>query len=430
MQLADHIRPLLRVHDCVIIPDFGGLVAEVSSARAQPGRQALSPPTKLVAFNQALTRNDGLLVDALSQHLNLPIAQAREAVRTAVAALQAELATTNRTELPGIGVFRRAVGRGLAFEYTGTDNLLAAAFGLPELAARPVRAADARPLRPQPALRGAATRRPRWARLLPGGIVAVAAGLLLLANYQVAQTAGYLPASWRAPLLRWEWAPRRSVPAAPAGAEPQQATLGQQSFAPAPPEAAGGMTLRKEPVPAPALASGAKEAAAGPDATVPAVREAVPVVVTDVTPALTPTAKPGGSAVALVITAPVAVGGALGDASAAIPATGKAPVAPAGSAAAAAPARPAARITTTTTTIKNRTGRYYVIAGAYRSLANAEQGRRVLARTGHPARVILPPYGSRLFRLTAADYPDLASARREAQRLRVRTRADYNTLKF
>ena len=75
MHLADHIRPLLRDHDCVIIPDFGGLVADASSARAQPGRQALSPPTKLVAFNQALVRNDGLLVDALSQHLGLSIAQ-------------------------------------------------------------------------------------------------------------------------------------------------------------------------------------------------------------------------------------------------------------------------------------------------------------------------------------------------------------------
>ena len=107
MHLADHIRPLLREHDCVIIPDFGGLVADVSPARAQPGRQALSPPTKLLAFNQALTRNDGLLVDALSQHLGLPIAQAREAVRAAVAGLQQELDETNRTELPGIGIFRR-----------------------------------------------------------------------------------------------------------------------------------------------------------------------------------------------------------------------------------------------------------------------------------------------------------------------------------
>ncbi|RZK88838.1 MAG: SPOR domain-containing protein, partial [Hymenobacter sp.] len=69
MTLSDHLRPLLRDHDCVIIPDFGGLVAEPAPARVQPaGRHLLSPPTRQVAFNQALTRNDGLLLDALRQH--------------------------------------------------------------------------------------------------------------------------------------------------------------------------------------------------------------------------------------------------------------------------------------------------------------------------------------------------------------------------
>ena len=142
MHLADHIRPLLRDHDCVIIPGFGGLVADAEPARRQPGRHVFSPPRKLVAFNQALTRNDGLLVDALAQYLNIPATQAREVLREAVGDLHHDLDATNRTELPGIGVFRRAAGRGLAFEYTGTDNLLPAAYGLPELAARPVRATD------------------------------------------------------------------------------------------------------------------------------------------------------------------------------------------------------------------------------------------------------------------------------------------------
>ncbi|RZK52859.1 MAG: hypothetical protein EOO59_13130, partial [Hymenobacter sp.] len=74
MSLSDHLRPLLRDHDCVIIPDFGGLVAEYTAAKVQPaGRHLLSPPTRQVAFNQALTRNDGLLVDALRQQLGLQL---------------------------------------------------------------------------------------------------------------------------------------------------------------------------------------------------------------------------------------------------------------------------------------------------------------------------------------------------------------------
>ena len=412
MHLADHIRPLLRDHDCVIIPDFGGLVADASPARAQPGRQALSPPTKLVAFNQALTRNDGLLVDALSQHLSLPIAQAREAVRAAVAALQQELDDTNRTELPGIGIFRRAVGRGLAFEYTGTDNLLASAFGLPELAARPVRANDTRTARSQPALRGTATRRTRLARLLPGGVIALAAGLLLMANYQWAQRAGYLPASWQAPLPKWGLAQRPPAAAAPVP-ELQQATLAQHDFTNNNSLVAEGITPLAEETPA----------------EVPALN-AEPLTSTSVTVAVSPAIR------AATVAAPVAPAkGAVPVMRTVVKFSTKPATKPLSTAAPVAanlaPAKaPAASAAAFSTTIKTRTGRYYVIAGAYGSLVNAEKGRKVLAHTGHAARVILPPYGSRLFRLTAADYPDLASAQHEAQRLRLSTHCDYNTLKF
>ena len=398
LHLADHIRPLLRDHDCVIIPDFGGLVADASSARAQPGRQALSPPTKLVAFNQALTRNDGLLVDALSQHLGLTIAQAREAVRAAVATLQQELDANNRTELPGIGIFRRAVGRGLAFEYTGTDNLLASAFGLPELAARPVRTTNARATRPQPALRGTVARRTRWARLLPGGVIVLVVGLLLMANYQVAQHNGYLPTSWQASLPKGELSQHQPATMAPVP-ELQQATLGQHDFSNRSLAPEGMTPLKDEnaatvpainPVP---LAATSREAAVATPKTEVAIAPRPPI---ENTAPLASVAKSVRKAALVAVAIALA----------------KAPAA------------------ASSTTIKIRTGRYYVIAGAYGSLANAEKGRKVLLHTGHAARIILPPFGSRLFRLTAADYSDLVSAQREAQRLRISTHCDYNTLKF
>ena len=400
MHLADHIRPLLRDHDCVIIPDFGGLVADISPARAQPGRQALSPPTKLVAFNQALTRNDGLLVDALSQHLGLPIAEARERVRAAVAGLHQELEENNRTELPGIGIFRRAAGRGLAFEYTGTDNLLAASFGLPELAARPVRAGDSRKL-PQPVLRAART---RLSRFVPASIIAVAVSLLLLANYQVALKAGYLPTALRTSVPQWEWAQHRAETAAIVTTEPQQAALGQHDFGSAAPEATEGLTPITE-----ALAA-VPEMAPTNDTGTP-VRK-VPVVRAETGTAPVPVS----TLVASVAAEPEAT-----------VAPAKTVVVPAVLPVVAAPRKAAVA---NASTIKTPTGRFFVIAGAYSSLARAEQGRRTLLRAGRPARIILPHYGTRHFRLTAGDFADQASAQREAQRLRVSTRSDYNTLKY
>ena len=397
MHLADHIRPLLRDHDCVIIPDFGGLVADISPARAQPGRQALSPPTKLVAFNQALTRNDGLLVDALSQHLGLPIAEARERVRAAVAGLQQELDENNRTELPGIGIFRRAAGRGLAFEYTGTDNLLAASFGLPELAARPVRAGESRKL-PQPVLRNGS--RTRLARFVPASVIAVAVSLLLLANYQVALKAGYLPTALRTSVPNWEWAQRQVQPAAIVITEPQQAALGQHDFGSPAPETTEGLTpIAETPAAVPEMAP-ATEPTVTPVRQVPVVRAE-----TSTAPATTP--------VATIAAAPEV-------ATAAPETVAPAPVV------VAAPRRAAAA----SSTIKSPTGRFHVVAAAYTSLARAEEGRRNLLRAGRPARIILPHFGTRLFRLTAGDYADPASAQREAQRLRVSTRCDYITLKY
>ena len=406
MYLADHIRPLLRDHDCVIIPDFGGLVADVSPARAQPGRQALSPPTKLVAFNQALVRNDGLLVDALSLHLGLPIAEARERVRTAVAGLHRELDENNRTELPGIGIFRRAAGRGLVFEYTGTDNLLAASFGLPELAVRPVRAGESRKL-PQPVLRAART---RLARFLPVSIIAMAVSLLLLANYQVALKAGYLPTALRTLAPKWEWVQRNAETAAIITAEPQQAALGQHDFGrPVPKATEGLISITEIPAAIPEMAS-ARDLTGTPVRKVPVVRVETGTAPAPANAQFSAAETDDAIAPARKVILP-------------------APVARMAPLAAVATPRKAAAVANSST-IKTRTGRFYVIAGAYSSLARAEVGRRNLLRAGHPARILLPHFGTRHFRLTAGDYADQGAAQREAQRLRLSTRCDYITLKY
>jgi hypothetical protein len=227
MNLADYLRPLLRDHDCVIIPDFGGLVAAYVPARVQPGgRHQLSPPTRQVAFNQALTRNDGLLVDALCQHLNLPAPEAREALRQAVAALYRDLQDQQRTELPGIGVFRKLAGRGLQFEYTGANDLLPAVFGLPELTVLPISVIDARLAREQqallvPRLRSAG-RGLRLRRAVPGAAIGLLAGLAVASLYFFNLHPTILPAAWQSHVPRWEQGIR--------SATPQQAALAQSTF--------------------------------------------------------------------------------------------------------------------------------------------------------------------------------------------------------
>jgi hypothetical protein len=403
MHLADHIRPLLRDHDCVIIPEFGGLVADVAPARLQAGRQVLRPPTKLVAFNQALTRNDGLLVDAVSQHLGVSLSQARDMVRQAVAQLRQELEEAHRTTLPGIGIFRRGTGRGLSFEYTGNDNLLPTSYGLPELVARPVLATNAREKSPQPVLRSGA-QRGRLARVLPGAAMGMLAALVLTASL-LAWNNNSLP-TWATRLSNIEWSSPAAAPVvatAPAATmpEPQQATLAEHGWtnsAVAEPTLA---PAELESVPPVALA----ETPATNIAPTPAETIETPVApVVKITPAATPAA----AKVEITKSGPKVV---------------KKEEVAAAPAAKLAVIKPAAA---TSTTIKSRTGRFYVVAGAFSTLASAQK-----VRANHPnGRVILPPWGSRLYRLSVADFADRASAEKEAARLRVKAHSTNSHLVF
>ncbi|MCB2376981.1 hypothetical protein LGH70_05275 [Hymenobacter sp. BT635] len=375
MQLSDHIRTLLRDHDCVIIPDFGGLIADYAPAQVHPVRHTLAPPAKRVAFNQSLTRNDGLLVDALSRSLNLTTTQARLLVREAVGRLQAELEANQRTELPGIGIFRQAAGRGLDFEYTGSQNLLTASYGLPELVSRPIRATDALLARDrqQAAPLLAVSRSRRAMKTFRIAATLVIAGLILSANYQFASRLGYLPDGWKISSAQEQTAvqttPAEEV-ASPAEAR-QQAALANDDWN----EAA--------PVSTPVIEA--------PEAAVATVAPAAKVTTKAV--ARKAAAKP-------VVKAPAATK-------------------PAAAPSVAKPAVASAAVAAGGTTIKSRTGRSYVIVGAYTTLAHAEKGRKALVNHGHRnARIVLPAPGSRKFRLSAIDFASKAEAQKQLPVLR------------
>ncbi|MFD1872883.1 SPOR domain-containing protein [Hymenobacter bucti] len=400
MNLSDHLRPLLREHDCVIIPDFGGLVAEYAPARVQlAGRHLLSPPTRHVAFNQSLTRNDGLLLDALRQHLGLSAAEAREQLRQAVATLHQELQAQQRLELPGVGIFRQLAGRGLQFEYTGTENLFAAAYGLPELTAHPIAVIDARLAREQqaqlvPRLRSAATRNNRvpLGRLVRGGAIGLAAGVVAGAIYLLSLHPAAVPVAWQGYLPRWEQA--RTAPV------PQQATLATAPLA----------TLNTPAAAAEETASEAKEE-----------KVEMPTVVLKTVPVSVPVAS-APPAPAPVAAAPKVVTAAKPVAKPVVSikdskAVTVAPAAPKATVTVASPAK-AATAAASATTIKAHTGRFYVMVAAYSSWNRAEEGRRNLAHAGRPAKIIAPYPGTRYYRLTAADFADRPTALAAAARLR------------
>ena len=60
--VSHYISELLFLHDCVIVPKFGGFVSNPKSAQLNKTTGALTPPSKQILFNPNLKTNDGLLI--------------------------------------------------------------------------------------------------------------------------------------------------------------------------------------------------------------------------------------------------------------------------------------------------------------------------------------------------------------------------------
>jgi hypothetical protein len=96
-------------------------------------------------------------------------------------------------------------------------------------------------------------------------------------------------------------------------------------------------------------------------------------------------------------------------------------VAPAAAKTTATVASPAKVAAPAGATIKARTKRFYIVAGAYTSLAGAQRGRQEVIHAGRPAamtKIILPFPGTNKFRISAADFATYGEALAAAARLR------------
>ena len=129
MQLQDYIAQLLQQHNCVIVPDFGGFVANYKSAVVDEFRKKIYPPSKSVLFNPNLVNNDGLLGNYVAQQKKLDYAAALLFISDGTKSWKKDLAEGKRVELGEIG-FLYLKNDQIQFEQSREVNLLLAAYGL------------------------------------------------------------------------------------------------------------------------------------------------------------------------------------------------------------------------------------------------------------------------------------------------------------
>ena len=124
------IGDLLLQHNCVIVPSFGGFVAQRTPAKIDSTKGVIIPPRKSVLFNKQLINNDGLLIAALSQANSIPYSEAAEEVQAHITEWEARLQMGGRITIDRVGNLFYDQERNLCFEQDRFYNLLLESFGL------------------------------------------------------------------------------------------------------------------------------------------------------------------------------------------------------------------------------------------------------------------------------------------------------------
>lgn len=129
MKLEGYITALLKDHNCVIVPDFGGFVANYRSAVIDEFSKKIHPPSKSILFNPKLTNNDGLLGNYISQQQEITYPDALSFINNAVADWRKGFENNDRIEIGEIGFLYQENGS-IQFEQSREVNLLLQAYGL------------------------------------------------------------------------------------------------------------------------------------------------------------------------------------------------------------------------------------------------------------------------------------------------------------
>ncbi|OJU53547.1 MAG: hypothetical protein BGN96_09365 [Bacteroidales bacterium 45-6] len=102
-RLVEHISFLLFENDFIIVPGLGGFVVNKEQAYSDDAKQILHAPHHWIGFNQALTHNDGLLVELYIKTQATSSLKAEQMIKEDVEDLRKELFASKWIDLGNWG---------------------------------------------------------------------------------------------------------------------------------------------------------------------------------------------------------------------------------------------------------------------------------------------------------------------------------------
>ena len=127
--VEEHIKELLFRHDCVIIPNFGGLVSNPVSSKINTVSGTIFPPSKLIVFNKNLSINDGLLINHISKKEKISIDDSKNIVFDFSKKITDSLMTERSMRLNNIGLFTLGSEDNIIFHQDIANNFDLNSFG-------------------------------------------------------------------------------------------------------------------------------------------------------------------------------------------------------------------------------------------------------------------------------------------------------------
>lgn len=125
-----YISELLFLHDCIILPNFGGFVSSPQSVKLNKITGVLTPPSKQILFNTNLKTNDGLLITHISNKEDVSQDLAKNEVENYVAIITEKLNSSKVLRIDKIGLFTLGKEGNIIFLQDSTNNYNLDSFGM------------------------------------------------------------------------------------------------------------------------------------------------------------------------------------------------------------------------------------------------------------------------------------------------------------
>lgn len=197
---------MLLMHDCIIIPKFGGFVLQTIPASYDKQKNQFSPLRKEVVFNSTLQYNDGLLSESYMKSYGVDYRKAQLMLDEDVQSLKAVLQQEGNVSLGNLGSFSLEEEGQILFRSNDVQTFSMDSYGLsafyfpplsslPKTSARPNAQVDMPALPKEPA--SASIWSWGWGRVAIASAAAVALFLLVSTPVkevnQSAYTASFVP---------------------------------------------------------------------------------------------------------------------------------------------------------------------------------------------------------------------------------------------